>query len=277
VHLHPGDSYPARLHTCLYANHLSLSLPRALVYLLALPIWNLVLPAYSFWRFDDFSWGATRVVAGEKKDKGHGDADGKFDSSALVMKKWEEWEADRTGRKIMNKSGSRSNLKTPDFKQNFDNGSFTSLSPPPAFGNAFQDRKMYGSSSSLLLPLNSPYRPSSVVISRGGTPTGSPRLGPYHIPPSNAHELNRPASTMMVPNRSSMVGDIPYEMQSLNNQSNNSRRGPSPRLPPHQQAPATLLSPQQLRHPSDDADDSATDGSSSSQVSHQLLQQHRYA
>jgi len=248
-----------------------------LVYLLALPIWNLVLPAYSFWRFDDFSWGATRVVAGEKKDKGHGDADGKFDSSALVMKKWEEWEADRTGRKIMNKSGSRSNLKTPDFKQNFDNGSFTSLSPPPAFGNAFQDRKMYGSSSSLLLPLNSPYRPSSVVISRGGTPTGSPRLGPYHIPPSNAHELNRPASTMMVPNRSSMVGDIPYEMQSLNNQSNNSRRGPSPRLPPHQQAPATLLSPQQLRHPSDDADDSTTEGSSSSQVSHQLLQQHRYA
>ncbi|KAI9284048.1 chitin synthase, partial [Umbelopsis sp. AD052] len=70
-----------------------------IVYLIALPIWNLVLPAYSFWRFDDFSWGATRVVEGEKKDKGHGDADGKFDSSQLVMKKWEEWEADRTGRK----------------------------------------------------------------------------------------------------------------------------------------------------------------------------------
>lgn len=63
-----------------------------IIYLIALPIWNFVLPLYSFWHFDDFSWGATRVVAGEKKDKGHGDNDGKFDSSKLVMKKWEDWE-----------------------------------------------------------------------------------------------------------------------------------------------------------------------------------------
>lgn len=31
-----------------------------LVYLLALPIWNFVLPVYAFWNFDDFSWGETR-------------------------------------------------------------------------------------------------------------------------------------------------------------------------------------------------------------------------
>jgi chitin synthase len=29
-------------------------------YLLALPIWNFVLPVYAFWHFDDFSWGETR-------------------------------------------------------------------------------------------------------------------------------------------------------------------------------------------------------------------------
>jgi chitin synthase len=29
-------------------------------YLIALPIWNFVLPVYSFWHFDDFSWGETR-------------------------------------------------------------------------------------------------------------------------------------------------------------------------------------------------------------------------
>jgi chitin synthase len=33
-----------------------------LAYLLALPIWNFVLPVYSFWHFDDFSWGETRYV-----------------------------------------------------------------------------------------------------------------------------------------------------------------------------------------------------------------------
>ena len=31
-----------------------------LIYLLALPIWNFVLPIYAFWHFDDFSWGETR-------------------------------------------------------------------------------------------------------------------------------------------------------------------------------------------------------------------------
>ncbi|KAI8139495.1 chitin synthase-domain-containing protein [Fennellomyces sp. T-0311] len=70
------------------------------VYLIALPIWNFILPVYSYWHFDDFSWGATRKVVGEKKDKGHLDAEGKFDPSRLVMKKWEDWEAERTGQKI---------------------------------------------------------------------------------------------------------------------------------------------------------------------------------
>jgi chitin synthase len=32
------------------------------VYLLALPVWNFVLPVYAFWHFDDFSWGETRYV-----------------------------------------------------------------------------------------------------------------------------------------------------------------------------------------------------------------------
>lgn len=68
-----------------------------IIYICALPIWNMVLPLYSFWHFDDFSWGATRVVVGEKKGDSHGDVEGKFDSKRLVMKKWEDWEAERTG------------------------------------------------------------------------------------------------------------------------------------------------------------------------------------
>ena len=31
-------------------------------YLLALPVWNFILPVYAFWHFDDFSWGETRLV-----------------------------------------------------------------------------------------------------------------------------------------------------------------------------------------------------------------------
>jgi len=31
-----------------------------MIYLVALPVWNFVLPVYAFWHFDDFSWGETR-------------------------------------------------------------------------------------------------------------------------------------------------------------------------------------------------------------------------
>ena len=67
-----------------------------IVYLLSLPIWNGILPAYAFWHFDDFSWGQTRQVAGEKASGGnHGDKEGEFDSSHIVMKRWAEFERER--------------------------------------------------------------------------------------------------------------------------------------------------------------------------------------
>ncbi|KAG0165866.1 hypothetical protein DFQ30_007908 [Apophysomyces sp. BC1015] len=118
-----------------------------IIYIIALPIWNLVLPLYSFWHFDDFSWGATRVVVGEKKGASHGDAEGKFDSSRLVMKKWEDWESERTGQ---NFNRSRVTLMTPpDRHSAFDGSVNLNPSSSPAFGNIFNDRKMFGSTPSL--------------------------------------------------------------------------------------------------------------------------------
>ncbi|KAJ7056919.1 glycosyltransferase family 2 protein, partial [Mycena amicta] len=68
-----------------------------LIYLLSLPIWNGILPAYAFWHFDDFSWGQTRKVAGGAKDH-TGDKEGEFDSSHIVMKRWAEFERERRWR-----------------------------------------------------------------------------------------------------------------------------------------------------------------------------------
>ncbi|CAO0797536.1 unnamed protein product [Mucor circinelloides] len=65
-----------------------------LVYLCALPIWNFVLPVYSFWHFDDFSWGETRKVEGETKDD-HSKKDGVFDPSKVPLKRWEDYERKR--------------------------------------------------------------------------------------------------------------------------------------------------------------------------------------
>ena len=66
-----------------------------LVYLLSLPIWNFVLPAYAFWHFDDFSWGQTRRISGDDKGNSGGDKDGEFDSSHIIMKRWVEFERER--------------------------------------------------------------------------------------------------------------------------------------------------------------------------------------
>ena len=39
------------------------------VYICAIPLFLFFLPLYSFWHFDDFSWGSTHVITGEKGKK----------------------------------------------------------------------------------------------------------------------------------------------------------------------------------------------------------------
>ncbi|KAI9925040.1 Chitin synthase, class 3 [Aspergillus wentii] len=72
-----------------------------LIYLISLPIWNFVLPTYSYWKFDDFSWGDTRQTDGAK-DKGHEAGEGEFDSSQITMKRWRDFERDR---RLKNQAG----------------------------------------------------------------------------------------------------------------------------------------------------------------------------
>lgn len=68
------------------------------IYLFSLPIWNLVLPTYAFWKFDDFSWGDTRKVSGEPVKKAGYEYEGEFDSSKIVMKRWADFERERRQR-----------------------------------------------------------------------------------------------------------------------------------------------------------------------------------
>ena len=62
-----------------------------MLYLLALPIWNFVLPMYAYWKFDDFSWGDTRQTSVGDKG-GHDAVDGEFDGSQITMKRWRDFE-----------------------------------------------------------------------------------------------------------------------------------------------------------------------------------------
>ena len=66
-----------------------------LIYILSIPIWNFVLPAYAYWHMDDFTWGETRKIAGESKEEAHGGKKGEFNSRDIVMKRWVEFERER--------------------------------------------------------------------------------------------------------------------------------------------------------------------------------------
>lgn len=84
-----------------------------LIYLIALPIWNFVLPVYAFWHFDDFSWGETRSVIpwllawcaslttrnrkveGEAKAEAHGTGDAGVGGLSVPLRRWEDWERSR--------------------------------------------------------------------------------------------------------------------------------------------------------------------------------------
>ncbi|PPQ77158.1 hypothetical protein CVT25_010786 [Psilocybe cyanescens] len=65
------------------------------VYLLSYPVYSFFLPVYSFWCMDEFSWGNTRVVIGEGKEKKViTNEDEKFDESMIPLKKFSEYEAE---------------------------------------------------------------------------------------------------------------------------------------------------------------------------------------
>ncbi|TPX36035.1 chitin synthase [Synchytrium microbalum] len=66
-------------------------------YLMAIPIWNLILPLYAWWHFDDFRWGETRKAHGDKAT-GHDEDEGEFDSSKIVLMRLSEWEKERRDR-----------------------------------------------------------------------------------------------------------------------------------------------------------------------------------
>ncbi|KAJ2157920.1 hypothetical protein GGF46_004156 [Coemansia sp. RSA 552] len=73
-----------------------------LIYLLAYPIWSFVLPVYSFWHMDDFSWGNTRVVVGDGKRKIIIEDDKEFDPASIPQRKWMEYEKELATAGVLN-------------------------------------------------------------------------------------------------------------------------------------------------------------------------------
>jgi chitin synthase len=63
-----------------------------IIYILAFPIYSFVLPLYSFWNQDNFSWGNTRIVIGEQNGKKViAEDDEGFDPRSIPLQKWDHY------------------------------------------------------------------------------------------------------------------------------------------------------------------------------------------
>ncbi|KAI1315464.1 hypothetical protein EDD11_000745 [Mortierella claussenii] len=68
-----------------------------IIYIIAMPFFSVFIPVYSFWHFDDFSWGNTRQVVGAdgKKTVMAAEAQTRFDPNSIPLKSLEAFEAER--------------------------------------------------------------------------------------------------------------------------------------------------------------------------------------
>jgi len=65
-----------------------------IIYICAYPFYSFILPVYSFWKQDDFSWGNTRIVIGEKGDKrvvALSGEDARFDPRSIPLQRWDDY------------------------------------------------------------------------------------------------------------------------------------------------------------------------------------------
>ncbi|KAK6336816.1 hypothetical protein TWF718_009604 [Orbilia javanica] len=74
-----------------------------IIYILAYPVYSFILPMYSFWKQDDFSWGSTRIVVGESGDKKIvAVEEEEFDPASIPLQTWDDYAAQNNlpGRRV---------------------------------------------------------------------------------------------------------------------------------------------------------------------------------
>ncbi|KAI0224970.1 hypothetical protein L0F63_005457 [Massospora cicadina] len=130
------------------------------IYLLALPVWNFVLPIYSYWHFDDFLWGPHTWWR-----------DGDFDASKVSLHRWEDYERRR---RRFDKCHNRSN-------SNLDSESQRPKQSNLSYGDMFSPSSDFATINCTDMPTSTP-SPFPQLI----TPlTCQPRLSPIEPQPTD--------------------------------------------------------------------------------------------
>jgi chitin synthase len=154
------------------------------IYILALPFFTFWLPIYAFWHMDDFSWGNTRVVIGEKGGKKHVVDEEPFDPNSIPMKKWSEYEQEMWEKESQGSHVSHESYATEyTHKTGYTNGSYAAppMAMPMQAAPAYEPYPNYNNSRPMSMASGSPV-PMSVMQS-------SPSSRPVSIVPSEQNGL----------------------------------------------------------------------------------------
>ncbi|KAI8373066.1 chitin synthase-domain-containing protein [Radiomyces spectabilis] len=166
-----------------------------LVSILAIPVFSFYIPIYAYWHFDDFSWGNTRVVVGEKGRKVAVADEGEFDPKTIPTMTWAEYETSLLGHDW---NDSESYYSSPQGTGPLY-GSTIQLPPPTA------PSMQSGIIDHALLP--------SAATSLPGLPLAPVATAPSVVPrsmasrPVSAMTKSTSANLMMNRNRQSLVMD----------------------------------------------------------------------
>ncbi|WFD01439.1 chitin synthase [Malassezia obtusa] len=181
-----------------------------IIYLLAFPLYAFLLPIYSFWHMDDFSWGNTRVVVGEKGNKKvvAGTDDEPFDESMIPRKRFSEYQQEIAA---SGDAGRYAPLYAPSRETRL-------MTPDPEYADYFQHTNLLGKTkprqsamSATRAPRDSAasqYTMPPPPMSMYGMPMGMPpTMSMYGMPPTMSMygmPMGMPPPTM------SMYGAPPF-------------------------------------------------------------------
>lgn len=155
-----------------------------IIYIMAFPIYSFVLPIYSFWHQDDFSWGNTRIVIGEKGDKKVIiQRDEGFDPRSIPLQRWDDY---ATHNNLPGRRGEPAN-----FDNRQEKGPYVGYTDEPGVMEMDDMRSTYSS-----------VKPASTIL------TGFPmhqqgfQNGPYIAPPMS------PGPNQFLQQRQSTMGAL---------------------------------------------------------------------
>ncbi|KAI0158395.1 chitin synthase [Pestalotiopsis sp. NC0098] len=147
-----------------------------IIYILAFPIYSFVLPIYSFWKQDDFSWGNTRIVIGEKGSKQVVAVDGEtFDPRSIPLQRWDDYAV------LNNLPGRRGNYSEKAEVQPFDDA-YEMDDMKSVYSSVRQQSVLHG-----LQGNRSTFMPPTSQSPGLGSMTRNSTYAPYSDHPINRH------------------------------------------------------------------------------------------